>query len=160
MGKRIECLMLVGAAGLGLPRPPLANLQRVEPGMSAAEIAAIQRGNLAKLMFADPSRIDDVAVHLQNENTRRSRIDSRPIAFTDILLHTLPRANCRLGAMWGGKDATCVPYIEQKFEVLRGIQPSVFCDIVPGAGHWVQWEAPAAFDTRLEKFVLGRPPKP
>ena len=36
--------------------------------------------------------------------------------------------------MWGGKDATCVPYIEQKFEVLRGIQPSVFCDIVARRG--------------------------
>jgi 2-hydroxy-6-oxonona-2,4-dienedioate hydrolase len=156
MGKRIACFLMIGAAGLGLPRPPLANLQRVEPGMSADAIATLQRGNLAKLMFGDPSRIDALAVHLQNENTRRSRLDSRPIAFTDTLIHTLPRATARLGAIWGEKDSTCVPYIEQKFGVLRGIRPDVYCDIVSDAGHWVQWEQGPAFEARLRKFTEGR----
>ncbi len=153
MGERIACLLMIGAAGLGLPRPPLANLQRVEPGMSREAIAEIQRLNLAKLMFGDPSRIDALAVYLQNENTRRARLDSRPIAFTDTLIHTLPRARARLGAIWGEKDSTCVPYIEQKFEVLRGIQPSAYCDIVPDAGHWVQWEQGSVFELRLTQFI-------
>lgn len=156
MGERIACLLMIGAAGLGLPRPPRADLQRVEPGMSREAIAEIQRLNLAKLMFGDPSRIDALAVHLQNENTRRSRLDSRPIAFTDTLIHTLPRAKARLGAIWGEQDSTCAPYIEQKFAVLRGIQPSVYCDIVPDAGHWVQWEQAAAFEARLTKFIEDR----
>ena len=156
MGERIACFLMIGAAGLGLPRPPRADLQRVEPGMSADAILARQRENLAKLMFGDPSRIDALAVHLQNDNTRRARLDSRPIAFTDTLIHTLPRATARLGAIWGEKDITCVPYIEQKFGVLRQIQPSVYCDIVPDAGHWVQWEQQAAFESRLRKFIEGR----
>jgi pimeloyl-ACP methyl ester carboxylesterase len=156
MGERIACLLMIGAAGLGLPRPPLANLQRVEPGMSREAIAGIQRLNLAKLMFGNPGRIDALAVHLQNENTRRSRLDSRPIAFTDTLIHTLPRARARLGAIWGEKDSTCVPYIEQKFGVLRGIQPSAYCDIVPDAGHWVQWEQAWDFETRLARFIENR----
>lgn len=156
LGKRIACFLMIGAAGLGLPRPPLVNLQRVEPGMSADQIAALQRGNLAKLMFGDSSRIDALAVYLQNENTRRSRLDSRPIAFTDTLIHALPRATARLGAIWGEKDSTCLPYIEQKFGVLRSIQPAVYCDIVPDAGHWVQWEQGPAFETRLRKFIEDR----
>jgi len=156
MGKRIACLLMIGAAGLGLPRPQRADLQRVEPGMSAAQIWALQRDNLAKLMFGDASRIDALAVHLQNENTRRAQLNSRPIAFTDTLIHTLPRATARLGAIWGEKDITCVPYIEQKFSVLRGIQPGIYCDIVPDAGHWVQWEQQQAFEARLRNFIEGR----
>jgi pimeloyl-ACP methyl ester carboxylesterase len=155
MGKRIECFLMIGAAGLGLPRPPMANLTRVDPAMTPAEIAVIQRKNLVTLMFGDPNRVDDLAVFLQNENTRRARLDSRPIAFTDTLIQTLPKATARLGAIWGDKDITCVPYIEQKFDVLRSIQPATYCDIVPDAGHWVQWEQAAPFETRLKKFVEG-----
>ena len=156
MGQRIASFLMIGAAGLGLPRPPRADLQRVEPGMTADQITAIQRGNLAKLMFGDAKRIDELAVYLQNDNTRRARLDSRPIAFTDTLIHTLPRATTRLGAIWGDKDITCVPYIEQKFGVLRGIQPSAYCDTIADAGHWVQWEQQAAFETRLRQFIDGR----
>jgi pimeloyl-ACP methyl ester carboxylesterase len=147
---------MIGAAGLGLPRPSRVNLQRVEPGMGATEIEAIQRGNLVQLMFGDASRVDDLAVYLQNTNTKRSRIDSRPIAFTDTLIHTLPRATAKLGAIWGEKDSTCVPFIEQKFGVLRGIRADTYCDIVPDAGHWVQWEQPAGFETRLQRFIAER----
>ena len=156
MGKRIASFLMIGAAGLGLPRPPRSDLQRVEPAMTADQITAIQRGNLAKLMFGDARRIDELAVYLQNDNTRRARLDSRPIAFTDTLIHTLPRATARLGAIWGEKDVTCAPHIEQKFGVLRGIQPSAYCDTIADAGHWVQWEQQAAFETRLRDFVEGR----
>ena len=156
MGARISSFLMIGAAGLGLPRPPLANLTRVEPGMTPAQIVEIQRGNLVKLMFGDARRVDALAVHLQNENTRRGRIDSRPIAFTDTLIKTLPRATARLGAIWGEKDGTCVPYIEQKFGVLRDIRADTYCDIVPDAGHWVQWEQPRDLEARLISFVEGR----
>jgi len=107
MGARVSSLLLLGAAGLGLPRKPL-DLTRVEPGMAPDEIAEVQRGNLVKLMFGDAERVDALAVHLQNENTRRGRLDSRPIAFTDTLVHTLPKATARLGAIWGEQDATAV----------------------------------------------------
>lgn len=155
MGERIESCLLIGAAGLGLPRPPRADLKRVEPGMSRDAIIAIQRHNLAALMFGEASRIDALAVHLQDENTRRGRLDSRSIAFTDTLILTLPRATARLGAIWGEKDSTCVPYIEQKFSVLRAIQPRCFCATVPDAGHWVQWEQAAAFEALLTGFIEG-----
>jgi pimeloyl-ACP methyl ester carboxylesterase len=157
MGRRIGSFLMIGAAGLGLPRPAPANLRRVEPQMSSAEIIEIQRLNLAKLMFGEASRIDDLAVYLQNTNTRRARLDSRPIAFTDTLIHTLPRATARLGAIWGEKDRTCVPYIEQKFDVLRGIQPNTYCGVIADAGHWVQWEQPKAFEAQLIQFIEGQP---
>jgi len=155
MGTRVSSLLLLGAAGLGLPRKPL-DLTRVEPGMAPDEIAEVQRGNLVKLMFGDARRVDDLAVHLQNENTRRGRLDSRPIAFTDTLVSTLPKASARLGAIWGEQDATAANAIEQNFAVLRKLRPGVYCDTIAEAGHWAQWEQPAAFEAKLTAFIEGK----
>jgi 2-hydroxy-6-oxonona-2,4-dienedioate hydrolase len=152
MGARVSSLLLLGAAGLGLPRKPLP-LTRVEPGMNPAQIAEVQRGNLIALMFGDASRVDDLAVHLQNENTRRGRLDSRPIAFTDTLVHTLPKATARLGAIWGEQDATAVNAIEQNFAVLRTLRPGAYCDTIAEAGHWAQWEQPTIFEAKLTAFI-------
>jgi pimeloyl-ACP methyl ester carboxylesterase len=155
MGARVSSLLLLGAAGLGLPRKPL-DLTRVEPGMTPNEIAEVQRGNLVKLMFGDARRVDELAVHLQNENTRRGRLDSRPIAFTDTLVSTLPKASARLGAIWGEQDATAAGAIAQNFAVLRKLKPQVYCDTIADAGHWAQWEQPAAFEAKLTAFIEGR----
>jgi pimeloyl-ACP methyl ester carboxylesterase len=155
MGARVSSLLLLGAAGLGLPRKPLP-LTRVEPGMNPAQIAEVQRGNLVALMFGDARRVDDLAVHLQNENTRRGRLDSRPIAFTDTLVHTLPKATARLGAIWGEQDATAAGAIEQNFAVLRRLRPGVYCDTIANAGHWAQWEQAKIFEAKLIAFTEGK----
>ena len=154
MGPRISSLLMLGAAGLGLPRRPL-DLTRVEPDMTQAQIAEVQRGNLIKLMLGDPRRADELAVYLQNDNTRRARLESRPIAFTDTLVHTLPKASARLGAIWGEQDATAAGAIAQNFAVLRKLRPSAYCDAIADAGHWAQWEQPAAFEAKLEAFIAG-----
>ncbi|HWE74348.1 MAG TPA: alpha/beta hydrolase [Stellaceae bacterium] len=155
MGNAVASFLMLGAAGLGLPRKPLA-LTRVEPGMTPARIAEVQRGNLIALMFGDASRVDDLAVHLQNENTRRGRMDSRSIAFTDTLVHTLPKATARLGAIWGEQDATAINAIEQNFAVLRKLDPGVYCDTIANAGHWAQWEQSKIFEAKLTAFIEGK----
>lgn len=157
MGARVASLLLLGAAGLGLARRPL-DLTRVEPAMTPAQILEVQRGNLVKLMFGDERRVDELAVYLQNENTRRGRCDSRAIAFTDTLVHTLPKATARLGAIWGVEDATAKGAIEQNFAVLRRLKPEVYCDTIADAGHWAQWEQPAIFEAKLDAFIAGKPP--
>ena len=155
MGKRVASLPDARRRRSWPPRRPLA-LTRVEPGMTPAQIAEVQRGNLVKLMFGDARRVDDLAVYLQNENTRRGRIDSRPIAFTDTLIHTLPKASARLGAMWGEQDATAINAIEQNFAVLRKLRPGIYCDTIAEAGHWAQWEQPTIFEAKLMAFVEGK----
>ncbi|HEX4192258.1 MAG TPA: alpha/beta fold hydrolase [Stellaceae bacterium] len=154
MGNTVASFLMLGAAGLGAQRRGLP-LTRVEPGMTPAQIASVQRNNLIMLMFGDASKVDDLAVYLQNENTRRGRLDSRPIAFTDTLIHTLPKATARLGAMWGEQDATAVDAIEQNFAVLRQIDPGIYCDTIAHAGHWAQWEQAKTFETKLTAFIEG-----
>jgi pimeloyl-ACP methyl ester carboxylesterase len=155
MGRSVASFLMLGAAGLGAQRKGLP-LTRVEPGMTPDQIAGVQRNNLIMLMFGDAGKVDDLAVYLQNDNTRRGRLDSRPIAFTDTLIHTLPKASARLGAMWGEQDATAVDQIEQNFTVLRQLRANVYCDTIANAGHWAQWEQAEIFEAKLTAFIEGK----
>ncbi|MET0193118.1 MAG: alpha/beta fold hydrolase, partial [Hyphomicrobiaceae bacterium] len=86
---RFKQLILIGVAGLGLQADPRAPFAKTRTGMTADQVAAVYRQNLEVLMFADPSNIDALAIHLQIENVRRARFRSRPFAATDDLAHAL-----------------------------------------------------------------------
>ena len=81
--ERVRELTLIGVAALGLRADPREPFAKERTGMSAEEIAAVYRQNLAVLMFADPANIDPLAIHLQAENIKRARFRSRPFAATD-----------------------------------------------------------------------------
>jgi 2-hydroxy-6-oxonona-2,4-dienedioate hydrolase len=117
--------------------------------MGAAELAQVQRANLAVLMLADERRIDDLAVRLQVENVARARVKSRRFAPLDLLRPVLPHVTAPLGGIWGERDATAYPYVEERRDLLRAIQPNALFDIIAGAGHWVMYEAPQAFNRAL-----------
>ena len=69
----------------------------------------------------------------------------------------MPKASARLGAIWGEQDATARNAIEQNFSVLRCLKSEVYCDTIAHAGHWAQWEQPAAFESKLNAFIAGKP---
>jgi pimeloyl-ACP methyl ester carboxylesterase len=104
-------------------------------------------------MFADPSRIDDLALHLQAENAARGRTRSPPIARTDTLTRMLPQVRARIAGIWGERDATAMDDLPARARLLRGIQPEAPFIVIAGAGHWVQYEAAAAFNATLLELV-------
>jgi pimeloyl-ACP methyl ester carboxylesterase len=149
LGERVRDLVLIGVAALGLksePRPPFA---KERTGMSGSERAEVHRRNLEILMFADPARIDAVAVHLQVENVRRARFHSRPFAATDEIARTLPAVTARLKTVWGSRDVLARPSLDERLAILRRHHPELQVRIVEGGGHWVMYEAPEAFCTAL-----------
>ena len=54
-----------------------------------------------------------------------------------------------LGGIWGERDATAYPYVEERRDLLRAIRPNAPFDIIAGAGHWVMYEAAQAFNRAL-----------
>jgi 2-hydroxy-6-oxonona-2,4-dienedioate hydrolase len=152
-GALVKSLILVGPGGLGPPRGSVATLKRVPKSSTRDEFAAVQRENLGVLMLADSARIDDLAVHLQVENVTRGRVRSPPMGRTDTLRHTLPAIRCRLDAIWGEKDVTLGPNIEQRRALIREAHPNAHVATIPGAGHWVQYEAAAAFNALLAEWL-------
>jgi pimeloyl-ACP methyl ester carboxylesterase len=150
-GRRLRSLTIVGAGGLGLPRGRASALRRVERGMGDADIAALQRDNLARLMFHDRNAIDDTAAWLQIRNVARGRFKSIPFAPGDRLARALPRIAAPIAGIWGAFDITAYPHLDQRAALLHAIQPEAPFHVVTAAGHWVQYEAAAEFN----RILLG-----
>ena len=98
---------------------------------------------------ADARKIDELAVWLQIENLRRSRFKSAGIPLSDVLLKALPAIQARIGAIWAEHDAFVGGQIEVRERLLRSFQPDLDFRVIPGAGHWVTYEAADAVNAAL-----------
>jgi len=154
LGRRLRGFTVVGSNGMGLERSPTP-LRRVPEGADEAEEFATHRYNLNQLMIADPGKIDELALHLQKTNHARARMRSRRFSRSGALIEALPQVKARLDGIWGERDATAYPHVEERARLLRSIQPGARFAIVPGAGHWVQFEAAEQFNPILAKFANG-----
>ncbi len=146
-------LTIVGAGALGFVRSPteLVKVRHLE-GMARDEA---NRHNLAALMFADAARIDEAALAMQDLHTRRARFKSRGWANTDSLKQAILRSRAPLGAIYGEQDAIARPYVSLRLDLVREMRPDARTELIPGAGHWVAYEAPDAFNAALAR-ILGR----
>ncbi|MBD0271573.1 MAG: alpha/beta fold hydrolase [Acetobacteraceae bacterium] len=146
-GPELRSVTLVGAASLGLLRQR-TDLVKVRDKEGEARVAA-HRHNLASLMFADPARIDGLALLVQERNTREARFRSRGFAGTALLRDAIARSRAPVALVYGERDAIAWPEVEARFAVLRSVRPDAWTGMVPGAGHWVSYEAAPAFDAML-----------
>jgi pimeloyl-ACP methyl ester carboxylesterase len=154
LGDRLRALTIVGSNGLGLVRQP-TELKRVPAGAPAAEALAVHRHNLGVLMIADPAMIDELAVYIQSQNAPRGRVRSRRFSRTDTLARALPLVKARLDGIWGARDATARSHLEERARVLRSFQPAARFEVIPGAGHWVQYEAADRFNAVLAEIATS-----
>jgi 2-hydroxy-6-oxonona-2,4-dienedioate hydrolase len=151
-GDRVRAFIVVGSNGLGLIRQP-TDLQRVPPGASGEEALAVHRHNLGALMIADAAKIDELAVYVQSTNAPRGRVRSRRFSRADTLVRALPLVTARLDGIWGGRDATAYPHLDERARTLRSFQPEARFEVIDGAGHWVQYEAADLFNPLLAEIV-------
>ena len=155
LGERAHALTIVGSNGLGLTRQPTL-LERVPAGAGAAEALAAHRHNVGALMIADPAKIDELAVYIQSQNAPRGRVRSRRFSRADTLARVLPLVAACLDGIWGERDATAYPHLADRARVLRSVQPGARFEVIPGAGHWVQYEAADRFNPVLAEIVCSR----
>jgi pimeloyl-ACP methyl ester carboxylesterase len=152
LGDRVSTFTIVGSNGLGLVRQPTA-LERVAKDASEAEMFTVARHNLGALMIADPAKIDELAVYIQSQNAPRGRVKSRRFSRADTLARVLPLVKARLDGIWGERDATAYPHLDERARALRRVQPNARFEVIPGAGHWVQYEAADRFNPLLAEIV-------
>lgn len=148
MSEQISGLVLIGAVGMGLRRHTieLASWRALTDRDARRDV---HRRNLASLMIKDPSRIDDLAVLVQEANAERSRLKTRPVAHKEPLSQAIDGAYVRLAAIWGEHDQLSAPFFEERHDWLRARDPDATFVIIPDAGHWVQYEVPDAFNAAL-----------
>ena len=152
MAERITRLVLVGPSGLGMPSSlplPLRSWR----GLSACARSTVHRHNLATLMIGREEAIDEETIALQAENAERARINSRPFSAGRHLLESLESERPPLGAIWGGEDAIARHDLHARIAVLRRLDPALPVAVIPGAGHWVAHEQPAAFAAVLKAMI-------
>ncbi len=144
--QRVRDLTLIGVAALGLRADPREPFAKARSGMAAEDVAAVYRQNLAVLMFADPVKIDPLAIHLQAENIKRARFRSRPFAASDGLAVALAEVTAQLKTIWGTRDVIARPSLQARLDILRRHHPELEVRLIENAGHWVMYEASDAFN--------------
>lgn len=149
---RVQHLVLVGAPGLGLrdKRLPLTPWRDLPDGNARN---AVHRSNLAALMFHQPDSIDELAVALQAANTARDRMRARKLALTDILARTLLDVGCPVDAIYGREDALFCSELDELAELLESFPGFGELVLIPGAGHWVQFEDVGTFNRQLLRLL-------
>ena len=152
---RVRSLTIIGAGALGFQRSP-TQLVKVR-ALAGDERVASHRHNLAELMFADASKIDDVALAIQEASTRGARFKSRGFASTDSLKQALMRGRGQLNAIYGEWDAIVRPNVQWRLDLVHGLRPGARAHAIPGAGHWVAYEAAEEFNATLLRFLTEQP---
>lgn len=145
-----RALVLVGAPGMGLTVPERIALKgwRHLPTPQAQD--QVHRHNLMALMLQQPDSLDDLALRLHAANVQRDRMPRRRLSSTDIVAQTLPRVQVPVSAIYGEHDALYRGRLPELQSALQRLSPRWGqWHAVPGAGHWVPYEAADRFHCAL-----------
>jgi 2-hydroxy-6-oxonona-2,4-dienedioate hydrolase len=150
-------LVLVGAPGMGFALPeriPLKGWRHLPTPQAQVQV---HRHNLMALMLQTPEALDDLALSLHTANVQRDRMPRRRLSSTDIVAQTLPKLHARVSAIYGEYDALYRSRLPELQAAMQAWAPHWGqWHTVPGAGHWVQYEASERFDRAL-LAILGTP---
>jgi 2-hydroxy-6-oxonona-2,4-dienedioate hydrolase len=146
---RVRRLVLVGAPGMGLASRNTVPLFAWRHVSDLAERQAIHRKNMAALMLYRPEAITALALRIHTDNTVRSRMNGRRLAYTDALLQALQSVLCPVHAIYGREDALYLQRQEALASALQTAPTFQQLQWIEDAGHWVQFEQAQAFDAAL-----------
>ncbi len=142
----VRRLILVDTGGLDTPKGAV-DLRRVR-GLEGQEREAAHRHNLLNLMLHHADSVDPLALYLQEVNGMRGRLNPSRLVLPDKLLEALKRTHCQVDAIWGEWDLPHPdPDVQKK--ALTNYRPDLDFRVIAGAGHWVMYERPEAFNRHV-----------
>jgi pimeloyl-ACP methyl ester carboxylesterase len=155
-GKRVRSVTIIGSSGVG----SLGSSVRLEKvrHLEGAERRETHKINLNRLMIADPAKIDDLAIAIQDWNTIRSRLKTPAISRSGAILTAIDALQSPLNGMWGELDAPANPKGPERVATLKARKPDADIRLVPGTGHWAAYESPEIVNKMLlEMLARTRP---
>ena len=152
---RAHRLVLVGAPGLGVASRNTVTLTAWRHLEGAAEREAVHRKNLTALMLYQPEAITPLALRLHTDNTLRDRMKGRRLAYSEALAQALVDVRCPVHAIYGREDALYRQRQDALLQALHAAPQFQRLQWIEGAGHWVQFEQPRAFDAALLAILEG-----
>jgi 2-hydroxy-6-oxonona-2,4-dienedioate hydrolase len=150
---RVNKLVLMGSPALGINSMRPFKLRSWNHLPEGPEREAIHIHNLGVLMMANPTAIDALAVYIHSTNLDQDRMKRRRLAYSDFLLQRLKELSCPVYGIWGALDILCLEKHDSVKTALQQTQNFRSLHFIPDAGHWVQYEAAPAFNTKLEAIL-------
>jgi len=151
--KRIRRIVLSGAPALSAHARPPINLRPWQAWPPGPRRDAVHRHNLRALMLAHDESIDELALALHAGNAERDRMRRRRLMRTDILLTMMPAIECPVDGIWGAEDALYRTRPQVIGDALRLAPRFHSLELIPHAGHWVQYERAAIFNDLLARAL-------
>jgi 2-hydroxy-6-oxonona-2,4-dienedioate hydrolase len=149
---RVRRMSICGAASLGL-RDPNLDLRSWKRASDPAERQAIHAHNFRTLMVASTDADQD-GVALHAANVERARYFGGPVAARPITRDTIGSIDVeRVDAIYGALDPVTRGDASLAREVLQAARPGLGFATIEGAGHWVPYEAPGAYEAALRATI-------
>jgi pimeloyl-ACP methyl ester carboxylesterase len=148
---RTRSLTLIGSGGLGLPNRSI-ELVKVRDKTGDERLAA-HRENLLRMMLSDPANIDALAVEIQEQNSKRARLNSGFMWVSRVLHEALPRVHGHVHGIWGEHEMPDRAMLDVRIALLRQARPDAEIEIVPQAGHWLFYEAAEHFNAAMLRIL-------
>ncbi len=158
-GKQVRSVTIIGSAGVGAlgALGSAVKLEKVRH-LEGQERRDTHRINLNRLMIADPAKIDDLAILIQDWNTIRSRLRTPAISRSGAILKAIDALQSPLNGMWGELDAPANPKGPERVASLKARKPDADVRVVPKTGHWAAYESPEVVNPwLLEMLARTRP---
>lgn len=152
LSDKVRMLVLV-RGNYGVPgEDPTPRLRKWRDVTDPAERESVLRHNLATLMVADPSIIDDAMIRRYEADLNRSRL--KPGIFRGSRdPEVLKRLPMPVRCIVGEHDVYGLPSVSAQGEALRRLRPDTPFQIIEGAGHWVIYEAADRFNRLLLEIL-------
>ncbi len=150
----VRQLILLGPAGHAGPRRPRGEMlawRRALADPDPQALAAVMRHNLAMQMLHQPEAIDPLALAVHTRACLATRFRSREISRGGGLPQQLAQCRAPLRLLWGEHDVTCDPSLLSG--ALGEAVPDRQARVLPGVGHWVQYEAAEAVNRQLRVWL-------
>lgn len=153
LGTRVARLSLIAPGGFGNPRTRALDMRRLpEGGLEVPEVRAVVRHNLLEMMLADPVSIGEETLALQLANSRRTGFNSSKLSLSGRTPRDVPKIAAALQVVWGDADRLAHPSPAERGAILQAARPGLPVHLVPGGGHWVQYERAEAVNRLLLDF--------
>jgi pimeloyl-ACP methyl ester carboxylesterase len=145
----VRKLALVGCPGTGTPRRSRAEMIRWRHADEAAQNAALRHNLLAHMMH-DEANVDALAFEVYAKAVKTTRYRTRGVGSRSSLQTTLADYPAPVLFLYGEHDVTGTPQLAQ--EALIGCARNRQFRIVPGGGHWIQFERAAEVNEALAQW--------
>jgi len=136
--RHVSRLVTIGTAGHGLKSRYTLEMRNWRLAREESALWSALRNNLAALMLHDPAAIDAMALEVHRACCTVTRFRSKTISRAALLAPILEGVDAPVLLVWGEHDVTTDP--EAAARSIAARRAGIDWRIIPGAGHWAQYE--------------------